>query len=473
MENMEKDIKIVVTDIKADRDREANLIKYQDILATAFGNYATIKLSLNFFTLKEMVNDIDSERKPEIEGYIKEIETSLNETVLSGKEVNKETVDKITAIRDAVTAKMKIFTSYTDALQIYDHILDRKKPLLTNDLEEFVDTDALAAEMFNFVFADKDKVMVNTKIQEFIAELPVRMTKQRFYDIMSTSLNIYKGGEKSAVRSFADTLLEAALITKPEGFTELYPDLYKVYDELSHADYKEITVEQFEALTDKMYKASDDINEAVTDYLMLEEVINDALIILYTGNKLKKEYLGIEYETATIILKKIIEADDIYKAAEEFDPLFVKLEGAQENAYSTLSFIVGKLDELYKDYRDEFTSNKEITDGFALLLKCDKLTSTSLFIDLDEDVTVVLDPTDDEYLVKLKEELFAEFDKRFADISKFEKRSIMSKVLSMMPVFFNTQQEIKDYFEYALSGCGDDSELTACSRIIEGIISGN
>ena len=473
MENMEKDIKIVVTDIKADRDRKANIVKYQDILATAFGNYATIKLSLNFFTLKEMVNDIDSERKPEIEGYIKDIETALLDTVLSGKEVGCELIDKISAIRDAVTKKMKIFTSYTDALQIYDHILDRKKPLLTNDLEEYVDTDALAAEMFNFVFADKDKVMVNTKIQEFIAELPVRMTKQRFYDIMSTSLNIYKGGEKSAVRSFADTLLEAALISKPEGFNDLYPDLYKVYEELSHADYKEISVAEFESLTDKMYKASEDINEAVTDYLMLEEVINDALIILYTGNKLKRQYLGEEYETAAIILKKIIEADDIYKAAEEFDPLFVKLEGAQENAYSTLSFIDGKLDEIYKDYRDEFADDKDITDGFSLLLKCDKLTSTSLFIDLEEDVTVILDPTDDEYLAQLKEELFAEFDKRFADISKFEKRSIMSKVLSMMPVFFNTQQEIKDYFEYALSGCGDDSELTACSRIIEGIISGN
>ena len=473
MENMEKDIKIVVTDIKADRDRKANIVKYQDILATAFGNYATIKLSLNFFTLKEMVNDIDSERKPEIEGYIKDIETALLDTVLSGKEVGCELIDKISAIRDAVTKKMKIFTSYTDALQIYDHILDRKKPLLTNDLEEYVDTDALAAEMFNFVFADKDKVMVNTKIQEFIAELPVRMTKQRFYDIMSTSLNIYKGGEKSAVRSFADTLLEAALISKPEGFNDLYPDLYKVYEELSHADYKEISVAEFESLTDKMYKASEDINEAVTDYLMLEEVINDALIILYTGNKLKRQYLGEEYETASTILKKIIEADDIYKAAEEFDPLFVKLEGAQENAYSTLSFIDGKLDEIYKDYRDEFADDKDITDGFSLLLKCDKLTSTSLFIDLEEDVTVILDPTDDEYLAQLKEELFAEFDKRFADISKFEKRSIMSKVLSMMPVFFNTQQEIKDYFEYALSGCGDDSELTACSRIIEGIISGN
>lgn len=473
MENMEKDIKIVVTDIKADRDRKANIVKYQDILATAFGNYATIKLSLNFFTLKEMVNDIDSERKPEIEGYIKDIETALLDTVLSGKEVGCELIDKISAIRDAVTKKMKIFTSYTDALQIYDHILDRKKPLLTNDLEEYVDTDALAAEMFNFVFADKDKVMVNTKIQEFIAELPVRMTKQRFYDIMSTSLNIYKGGEKSAVRSFADTLLEAALISKPEGFNELYPDLYKVYEELSHADYKEISVAEFESLTDKMYKASEDINEAVTDYLMLEEVINDALIILYTGNKLKREYLGEEYETASTILKKIIEADDIYKAAEEFDPLFVKLEGAQENAYSTLSFIDGKLDEIYKDYRDEFADDKDFTDGFSLLLKCDKLTSTSLFIDLEEDITVILDPTDDEYLAQLKEELFAEFDKRFADISKFEKRSIMSKVLSMMPVFFNTQQEIKDYFEYALLGCGDDSELTACSRIIEGIISGN
>ena len=46
----------------------------------------------------------------------------------------------------------------------------------------------------------------------------------------------------------------------------------------------------------------------------------------------------------------------------------------------------------------------------------------------------------------------------------------MAKVLSLMPVFFNTQQEIRDYFEYALSSCNDKAELTACRDIVNDLM---
>ena len=48
----------------------------------------------------------------------------------------------------------------------------------------------------------------------------------------------------------------------------------------------------------------------------------------------------------------------------------------------------------------------------------------------------------------------------------------MAKVLSMVPVFFNTRDEIKEYFLYALENCRDDSELTAFSRILHEMIQG-
>ena len=46
----------------------------------------------------------------------------------------------------------------------------------------------------------------------------------------------------------------------------------------------------------------------------------------------------------------------------------------------------------------------------------------------------------------------------------------MAKVLALVPVFFNSQQEIKDYFEYTLSRCNDKDELLCCSRLIEEIM---
>ena len=46
----------------------------------------------------------------------------------------------------------------------------------------------------------------------------------------------------------------------------------------------------------------------------------------------------------------------------------------------------------------------------------------------------------------------------------------MCKVLASMPIFLNTQQDIKNYFDYVLSNCKDDSEITACKKLVLEII---
>ena len=76
------------------------------------------------------------------------------------------------------------------------------------------------------------------------------------------------------------------------------------------------------------------------------------------------------------------------------------------------------------------------------------------------------DKAEDKKLEQLKEQLFTDFDQAFAGLSREEKRSRMAKVLSMVPVFFNSREEIREYFLYALENCRDDSELTAVSRLI-------
>ena len=88
----------------------------------------------------------------------------------------------------------------------------------------------------------------------------------------------------------------------------------------------------------------------------------------------------------------------------------------------------------------------------------------------DKEFTVINEEADEAYIEELKKKLVDDLTDAFKELSKFEKRSIMAKVLSLMPVFFNTQQEILDYFSYALSSCTDKSELTACRDIVNDLM---
>ena len=180
---MKREAKILFTDIAADRDREENIIKYQKFLASALYNYSAIKLSLNFFTGLEMSDEYENE-------YITKIGLILKNTVLAGKKPSDDDIKTITDLRDSITGKMKVLTSYTDALEIFEYVLNRREADIKGTTSANVDIYSLADAMYRFVFSDNDKVIVNTRIQDFIAQLPVRMTKQRFLDIVTNSLSI-------------------------------------------------------------------------------------------------------------------------------------------------------------------------------------------------------------------------------------------------------------------------------------------
>lgn len=472
---MKKEAKILITDINADRNRIDALKSYQGLLAAGFNNYATIKLSMNLFTLYEMSEEIELDRREEIEGYIDTINSAIRSIYskdLNGSEENRndvvqENIKNVVSARDEITERMKVLTAYTDSLEIYEYILNRREPEIKGEIIDDIDTDSLAQNMYDFVFSENDKMLINTRIQDFIAQLPVRMAKNRFFDIVSNSLYIYKGGERKAVDDFADTIRDAAMINPPEKMQEYYPRLMEILGEFREADYKSIGNDEYEHLNEILAEATDIIQSSVTDYLMLTEIINDVLVVLYSDSISDSKYLSEEYDTSQRILKELIMADDIYEASERFDELFVSLEGAQEDAYENLAFVESYLEDLYATYYEMY-DDKSIKSGFDSLMKADKLTSSSLFMDIDDrPLTIVNDEADEAYINELRGVLIDELTNSFSDKSKFEKRSIIAKVLSLMPVFFNTQQEIHDYFAYALSGCSDKSELTACKNIVE------
>ncbi len=469
--------KKLMTYIQADKDREDNILKYQRLLGTAFNDYSTIKLSMNLFTLYERIADLLDTESPdedmmqvrdEMEQYINTLSFSLR-NVFVDKKPDASLISDITSIRDKITADMKLLTFYVDAYEIYEYILNRKEPKFRDEELIEIDSAQLAETMFDFVFAEDDKLLINTRIQDMIAQLPVRMTKSHFFDIISNSLMIYRGGEKKSVDGFIESIRDAALLDEPKGLSDRYASLYEFYKELRSVNYESIDKDTVSSLSDKISENADKISAICSDYMMMTEVINDILVVLYTEGLKDSSYLDDRYDTASTIISSIVTATDIYEASAGFDELFVKLEGAQEDAYETLASLNANFDDLYNTYYEMYEG--DIQNAFDNLSKVDRLTSTSLFMDIENSgLSVVVDEADEIYINEEKNSLVEDFKAHFEKLGKSERRSVMAKVMSLMPVFFNTKQEIKEYFEYALSSCSDLAEMTACKELIDDLI---
>ena len=147
---------------------------------------------------------------------------------------------------------------------------------------------------------------------------------------------------------------------------------------------------------------------------------------------------------------------------------FFTIEGVQERVYESIVILEAVLDEIRVGKAEQIES-LTLTEAFDRLDKVSKLLSTSLFIDLDK-ITGKAETADHAYITAKKEALVKELGDLFSSVKRPVYRSMMCKLLAAMPIFMNTQQEIRDYFDYVIENCKDDSELMACNKLISEMI---
>lgn len=468
--------KKIITDIGRKKNLEENLPKYVSCMKSADYEYAVSKFALNFFTVKEMLEDKKEKIEPEIVSFIIGINKLVN-TYVAGKcsEVDPKDMLLVSDMRNKVTARMKVLTAYTDAFELYEYILNRKEfgfeENVTEEVEKMFseyDVDAFSQEIYNFIFADKDKMAVNSKIQSLIGQLPLRMTKNKFYDIIGQTLSIYNGSEIGSLNEFCDMVCDTVLINKPEGFEEFYPELFKAYTELKEYDYTDLSLEDYRRLAAVLDSAATYINDTVSDYMMLIELINDMYTMLLVNDA--RNSIGDDYKKAIDVIASIAASVD-------------KDTAMDDDTYELLSGLVG-LQEQAGEYKmlpeasfyDIVTGNSVqieqcgLDSDFKDLEAVNKLLSGSLFADIDNVSGYNTMPADTETIVAFKDKLCEGFAGLFEENKMIVNRAIMAKALSNIPVFFNTTEEIKEYIEHSLAHCSNRGEQIACYSVIRGIM---
>lgn len=460
---MKSTCKKIVTDINRDKDIDVTVPKYLELLDSQYNLYSTVKLCLNFYTIREMLED--GTNVADFKEDYDKVSSLLTKALIAGEKIDTTDIEVIDDIRNSVEYRMKILTSYTDGFEMYEYILNRIEAGIKGTSEE-VDVELLSNKMFQYVFSEQDTVVVNSKLQILMSQLPVRMTKNKFYDVVANTLSIYKGGETSSVDDFVDMLKTAVLINKPEGFESEYPELYDIYSRLEETEYKSIDEGLFDRLTIDLNQGAEFIAQQVSFYMLFQEVINDTYTILLTSLGRSKNNDDTVFKSAVKIIDTCINSftED---SAEELMDAFMSLEGSQENVYENVMILETVLDDVSLKGED---MSDDIKSHIANLRTVEKLVSSSLFIDLKKEVGNESIIADGDYISKLKEEVTGAFAEYFKDKSMIVVRSIMCKILAAMPIFLDTQQEIKNYFDYVLENCKNDSELTACNKLICEII---
>ena len=133
-----------------------------------------------------------------------------------------------------------------------------------------------------FILEDEDNMAINRKISQVIGQLPVRLTKNKFFEMLSNGLSIYKGGTKESLKNFLYMLKTTAMLENTETMTVNYPYLDDFFKEFKEVKFKKITKEQYDEMMTNIAKVSEYMKDLMNSNMMIQEILNDLLIVLYT-----------------------------------------------------------------------------------------------------------------------------------------------------------------------------------------------
>ena len=458
-----KDLNYISQEILKGRNLKENLNKYATGIASLYNGLAYIKLSMNYYTVYDMLK----EKEFSDEEYLKLFDefNSIIDEILNGK----WNIDKIGAIRDKIISIMEVVTDYVDCLRIYEYVLNRIEHRFSEqDLDEEYYGTYLTNDIMHYILQDNDNVVVNSKISEVVGQLPMRLSKNKFYEYIKDAFSLYHGAQKGTIDDFVYALKTSAMLRKTDGFKEMFPEMYDIINTLSNADYANADEQEYNRLQGALQIATEKMTACADMFVLLAQMVNDAYTIILTADFTLDNVS--EVDNALSIISQVRKAIDKNYADTDEDVLqkFVKFEGKQERILMIISKCDYAIDEALNNYNDELKTY-DLYDRYQKLSKVVKLQSGSDFVTLEKDKSDI-DIPDDTYADNAAEELIKLLDESFQNHSQIVKRAVMSSVMSQLPVFFNNTKEIQDYINISLEQCADKAERMAVIEVMKMIM---
>lgn len=463
-------MKLAANEITKGKNLEMNLPSFGSKLMNIYNNYSFVRLSMNYYTYYEMVNEDavnDSILQDLLNKFNKTVELGVINPVMGENQV--VVLKQIEEIRAAAINVMKGLTSLADIFNIFEYVLNRVEYRFKDIDPSFKEDDAtFVASVMSYILSDKDNVVMNTRICETVRQLPLRMTKAKFTEMLHTGLMVYKDSEKQSFEDFIYMLKTSAMLEVDANAFVLSSDIKKIYDDFLAADFTNLTKEQYEDLFAKLNFVTSFIEERVNKYMMLSELINDVYVIVLSNHYVNE--VPTEHKACTNIISILYDrflSKDKLLDDFEVENYFYELEGKQEEYHREFSQVEHILEMVLENYMEQCSSfmidNMYNSLGIIKLLE-----SGSIFVEFNTDKAEGSCTT--EYIEEIFEKLMAEFMDFFKNHTRQINRAVMASVLSSLPIFFGNIDEINKYVLDSISSCTDEAERIACCEIFHSLM---
>ncbi len=280
-------------------------------------------------------------------------------------------------------------------------------------------------------------------------------------------IKVYKTSTVDSVNDFLYMIKSTSTInhTNNHGDYKDFADIEEIMNHFENVEFSSITEDEYDKLRDELNFVSHEIENFVSIYMIMAEVINDTIAIGLSDSLRNLSDTSRERE----IIKNVISMvksntqDDFSDVSEDFTEVFESLEGVQEELGMTISTYEYVIDMANIELAEE-VSKYELKNEFNLLRMLSGLSSTNLFIDFNKKPNNEIITTGE--LDKITENIIDEFKEFFSKHNRNVNRAVMAITLSVIPVFFNNISEIQDYIYNSISQCKDDAEKIACKELL-------
>lgn len=466
---MSKNLKRIYKDIINNRNLKDSIPEFFDMAVERYNTYAIVRLALNYYTSYEMY--WDDKWTGQLDEHIKAINSIISEALLQtkAKEELDDYIKQIDKIRKSITKRMELITLFVDLFETYEYALNRVEYRF-KDFDMDIEDEEFAREVLRYIFDGEDNILINEKIKEIIGQLPVRITRQKYYDYLSNSLYELNGAKEDILETYIYLFRSAALIDISLDMKDAYPLLWEKKEGLERLNFKEFSLTDYEEASSVVQEAALFLEAESSAYYNLIEVVNELYSLLLCKPYMVEEAENEHVNAALYIIdsiNKVFTEEKQQEPTQELLDSFVPVEGLQEDMEYDIISLEDILYHIDNNHRGLVNSiGKE--EVLQSLLSSKDLHSGSLFVDLDGESSN--GTVDRERLGKEIDKLIRDLEDRFQSLDRMIVRAIMANTMNKMPVFFNSHSEVMDYVLYALNKCTDLAEKYASIEIIEGIM---
>ena len=461
---MKHDWKRTVQELSQGIHVDMNLAQYLSHMMTFSHRAAGLKMAFQYPLLFETMKENVLSR--ELEEEVEELRNIIQEYLLGefDGEAMEEGIKRIDMLRERLISDVQALTGFSDCFSLYEYVLNRMEYRFRDSSHLSVKEDSpFAGELLSFVLKGQDAQMKNIRIQEILAQLPVRMTRNKFYHLLEDALSLYQGADRKSVDDFLYMLRTSCLLIGQENSLR-DSRLVEIREELSGADYAGLKAADYERLSGLLKIGADLVNSLTDQYLLLTEVVNSSYVLLLSRPYAMVEAAERDHCAAVIeAVQNAFSEDSRVLDEEELEPHFQALEGRQEYLAEQYEQSIGILSSLEKKY-GRLMEGLMLAPMFASMKRISILMSGNYFASFAPEET---GEADRGYLDLCLQSLQRQFDGAFSKNPKCVQRAIIAAALGLLPVPFQNAEEIKAYFEGSLASCQDTAEKAACIEILQ------